>query len=431
MKYFFLTLLFLPAFLKAQTIAQKADELLTAYSSQHKFSGNVLIAKEGKIIFEKSYGYADLKTKKPITPDTEFRVGSLTKMFTSNAILQLAKDNKLSLNDPVIKYVPGFAYGDSVKIINLLSHTSGIKGYTEGAEPTNLHESVAGYKYQQLAFLPGSRFEYNNFNYILLSYIAEKVSGKSFDKVIQSVLAKADMKNSGLDSKSRSSASKAHGYVTNPATAEWIKANEGNVALASGAGALYSTTRDLYKWSVLSSVNDSLFQLAVKPVQNNYGLGWMTSDAFGRKQIGHTGSIPGFIANFMKFPEQDVTIIMLSNYQDLDGRQISKDLAAVTFGEAYVLPVVKKEVKLSDNVLNRYVGEYKLPNGFSIAVTTENNKLFALAQGDHEKIELTPESETKFFLKGPETAIEFINEEGTVKYMFVDIQGGQKLSKVK
>ena len=157
----------------------------------------------------------------------------------------------------------------------------------------------------------------------------------------------------------------------------------------------------------------------------------MTSDAFGRKQIGHTGSIPGFIANFMKFPEQDVTIIILSNYQDLDGRQISKDLAAVTFGEAYNLPVVKKEVKLSDNVLNRYVGEYKLPNGFSIAVTTENNKLFALAQGDHEKIELTPESETKFFLKGPETAIEFINEEGTVKYMFVDIQGGQKLSKVK
>ena len=431
MKYFFLTLLFLPALLKAQTIAQKADELLAAYSSQHKFSGNVLIAKESKIIFEKSYGYADLKTKKPNTPETEFRVGSLTKMFTSAAILHLAKDKKLSLNDPVIKYVPEFAYGDSVKIINLLNHTSGIKGYTEGAEPSDLNESVTRFKYQQLAFLPGSRFEYNNFNYILLSYIAEKVSGKSFDQVIQSVLAKADMNNSGLDTKSRCSVSKARGYVINPANAEWMEANEGNVAIASGAGALYSTTRDLYKWSVLSSENDSLFQLAVMPVQNNYGLGWMTSDAFGRKQIGHTGSIPGFIANFMKFPEQDVTIIILSNYQDLDGRQISKDLAAVTFGEAYDLPVVKKEVKLSDNVLNRYVGEYKLPNGFSIAVTTENNKLFALAQGDPEKIELTPESETKFFLKGPETAIEFINEEGAVKYMFVNIQGGQKLSKVK
>ncbi len=94
------------------------------------------------------------------------------------------------------------------------------------------------------------------------------------------------------------------------------------------------------------------------------------------------------------------------------------------------MPVVKKEVKLSDNVLNRYVGEYKLPNGFSIAVSNEGNKLFALAQGDQEKVELTPESETKFFLKGPDTAIEFIQEDGVVKYMFVDLQGGQKLTKV-
>jgi uncharacterized protein YneR len=81
-------------------------------------------------------------------------------------------------------------------------------------------------------------------------------------------------------------------------------------------------------------------------------------------------------------------------------------------------------------VLNRYVGEYSLPNGFSIAVSSENNKLFALARGDQEKVELTPESETKFFLKGPETAIEFIEENGVVKYMFVDLQGGQKLEKV-
>jgi uncharacterized protein YneR len=133
----------------------------------------------------------------------------------------------------------------------------------------------------------------------------------------------------------------------------------------------------------------------------------------------------------MKFPDQDITIILLSNYEDVDGRQISKDLAAVTFGEAYNLPVVKKEVKLSDDVLNRYVGEYTLPNGFSIAVSNESNKLFALAQGDQQKVELTPESETKFFLKGPDTSIEFIEEGGIVKYMFVDLQGGQKLTKVQ
>ena len=426
----------LPFLAEAQTIAQKADQLLTAYSDQHKFSGNVLIAKEGKIIFEKSYGYADAKTKQPNNAATEFRVGSLTKMFTSTAILQLAEAGKLSLTDPVKKYVPGFAYGDSVKIINLLSHTSGIKGFTDSPEPTTLKESIDRFRYQPLGFAPGTKFEYNNFNYILLSYIAEKISGTSFPKLIQSaVLSKAGMTHSGLDTKGRTSSSKAHGYTTDPATAQWTEANEGNVALAAGAGALYSTAGDLYKWSQAISkrsiLQDSLLTLALKPIQNNYGMGWMTTDAFGRKQIGHTGSIPGFIANFMKFPDQDVTIILLSNYEDVDGRRLSQDLAAVTFGEAYNLPVEKREVKLSDNVLNRYVGEYTLPNGFSIAVSTENNKLFALAQGDQQKIELTPESETKFYLKGPETAIEFIEESGTVKYMFVDLQGGQKLTKVQ
>jgi CubicO group peptidase (beta-lactamase class C family) len=396
----------------------------------------VLIAKDCKIIFQRSYGYADISTKQPNTAATEFRVGSLTKMFTSTAILQLAEKGKLSLTDPVNKYVSNFAYGDSVKIINLLSHTSGIKGYTDSPEPTTLKESIDRFKYQPLAFVPGSQFEYNNFNYILLSYIAEKTSGVPFPKLIQSsVLSKAGMTHSGLDTKSRTSATRAHGYTTNPATAEWTEANEGNVALAAGAGALYSTLGDLYKWSEAISKHsvlpDSLIKLALKPIQNNYGMGWMTTDAFGRKQIGHTGSIPGFIANFMKFPDQDITIILLSNYEDVDGRQISKDLAAVTFGEAYNLPVVKKEVKLSDDVLNRYVGEYTLPNGFSIAVSNESNKLFALAQGDQQKVELTPESETKFFLKGPDTSIEFIEEGGIVKYMFVDLQGGQKLTKVQ
>lgn len=436
MKYFFLTLLMVPFVVKAQTIAEKADELLTTYSSQHKFSGNVLIAKHGKIIFEKSYGYADIKSKQLNTAVTEFRVGSLTKMFTSTAILQLAEKGKLSLADPVNKYVPNFAYGDSVKIINLLSHTSGIKGYTDSPEPATLTESIERFRYQPLAFTPGTKFEYNNFNYILLSYIAEKTSGIAFPKLIESsVLAKAGMTHSGLDRKNRTSAVKAHGYTTNPATAEWTQANEGNVALAAGAGALYSTLGDLYKWSEAISkhsvLQDSLLTLAMKPIQNNYGMGWMTTDAFGRKQIGHTGSIPGFIANFMKFPDEDVTIILLSNYEDVDGRKLSQDLAAVTFGEAYNLPVVKKAVKLSDNVLDRYVGEYKLPNGFSIAVSNESNKLFALAQGDQEKVELTPESENKFFLKGPDTAIEFIEESGVVKYMFVDVQGGQKLTKMQ
>ena len=156
----------------------------------------------------------------------------------------------------------------------------------------------------------------------------------------------------------------------------------------------------------------------------------MTRDRPG-KYVGHTGSIPGFIANFMKFPAEDVTIILLSNYQDVNARKLSEDLVAVVFNESYELPVRKQAFAITSEALKKYVGEYRLANGFSITISVEENKLYALAQGDAQKIELTPESDTKFFLKGPETEIEFLRESEVVKYMFVNMQGGQKFEKVK
>lgn len=435
MKPILFTLLLLPSLVKSQTVAQKADELLTAYTEQQKFSGNVLIAQKGKVLFEKSYGFENVAANKPGSLNTEFRIGSLTKMFTSTLVLQLVQERKISLSDPLSKFLPSFENGDKIQIRHLLSHTSGIKGHTESA-PSNLEESVSLFRSKELAFQPGSRFEYNNFNYILLSFIAQKVTGTSYPELLKKrVFDKAGMKNSGLDMKDRKSNAKAFGYVTNPATVKWEVAEEGDVALASGAGAMYSTLKDLYNWSKAiqnsSVLADSLFAKAIQPVQGNYGLGWIVNRENGRTHIGHTGSIPGYIANFMHFPEQDITIIMLTNYQDVDARRISNDLTSIAFGEPYKIPVQKKEIVLSGEVLKKYAGEYQLPNGFGIEVSIEGNKLFALAKGDVHKMELTAESEKKFYLKGPETEIEFIEEDSKVKYMYVDMQGGQKFTKVK
>lgn len=436
MKPILFTLLVLPCLVKSQTVAQKADELLTAYTDQKKFSGNVLIAQKGKILFEKAYGYEDVAANKPASLNTEFRIGSLTKMFTSTLVLQLVQEGKISLSDPLSKFIPSFENGDQVQISHLLSHTSGIKGHTESPAPTTLEESVTRFRSKELAFQPGSRFEYNNFNFVLLSYIAQKVTGTSYPELLKSrVFDKAGMKNSGLDTRDRKSNVKAFGYVTNPATVKWEVADGGDVALASGAGAMYSTVNDLYKWSsaIHNSIvlPDSLFAKAFQPVQGNYGLGWIVKRENGRLQIGHTGSIPGYLANFMHFPVEDITIIMLTNYQDADGNRLSKDLTSVVFGDPYKIPVQKKEIVLSAEVLNRYAGEYQLSNGFGIEVSVEGNKIFALAKGDEYKMELTAESEKKFYLKGPETEIEFIEEDSKVKYMFVDMQGGQKFTKVK
>jgi CubicO group peptidase (beta-lactamase class C family) len=435
MKRILLMLLLAPVLSGAQTIAQKADELLTTYTNQNKFSGNVLIAQKGKVIFQKAYGYADRETNRLNTLETEFRIGSLTKMFTSAAILKLAECSKLSLTDPVSKFIPNIKDGDKIQIVHLLSHTSGIKGSGAPQEPTSIKEAVDGFQSMPLAFKPGERFEYNNFNYILLSYIVEKISGVDFASFLRKeVLVKAGMKYSGIDDAKRRSSNKAVGYFTNPQTAKWEPANPGNVAMASGAGALYSTLSDLLQWSEAITANKVLslasFQKAVQPVQGNYGLGWIINNKNGHSEIGHTGSIEGFIANFMKYPEEDITIIILSNYRDLNGRQLSDDLTSIVFGTPYTLPRQKKEIALTQDVLNKYAGVYQLNEHFRITVSVENNKLYGLAPGDQDKIEFAPESETKFFFRGPETEVEFIQENGKVQYLFIKMQGGMKLSKV-
>ena len=434
MKSLSLLIFLLPIFAFSQSISEKADQLLSAYSEQQKFSGNVLIARDGEILFEKAYGYADRKNGKVNDIETEFRIGSLTKMFTSTLIHQLAEESLLSVNDPISKFVPGFQDGKSITINHLLTHTSGIKGRTNG-EPKSLEESISMFKTEPLAFTPGSQFQYNNFNYLLLSYIAEKVTGASYATLVEKrILRKAGMDHSGIDKNERQSTSKANGYITNPETANWEVANGGNVSLASGAGAMYSTIRDLYKWSLAISkkaiLPGSTLSEAMTPVHNNYGRGWMITEANGRRSVGHTGSIPGFIANFITYPKENITIILLSNYQDIDGRKLSKDLTSVVFGEPYTIPVVKHAVNLPAEVLSKYAGDYKLENGFTITLSTEGNKLYALAQGDAHRIELTPESEKKFFLKGPETEIEFMHE-GENDYMFVNMNGGQNFRKVK
>lgn len=435
MRLFILLGLLLPIVVRAQTIAEKADQLLTAYTAQQKFSGNVLIAKEGRIVFQKAYGMANRQKEQPNTLEGEFRAGSLTKMFTATAILQLAAEGKLSLTDPVSRFVPGFPNGERIQVQHLLSHTSGIRGGVNPQALKALEVAVKEYTTDSLEFEPGSRHQYNNYNYILLSYIAEKVSGQELPALLRThVFQKAGMKHTGLDRTDRSSALKALGYATNRRTAAWELMMSDNVALASGAGALYTTVGDLYRWSQTIAAPAVLpataWEQALTPLKGGYGLGWMVNDYKGRRGVGHTGSIEGYIAYFMKYPKEDVTIIFLSNYGDTRGQQLANDLTAVAFGEPYTLPKERKVAALTPEQLQPYAGQYELKEGFRITVSVEGGKLLALAPGDKEPVELTPESDTKFFLKGPEIEVEFGQEEGIVRYMIIKMGGGQKLVKV-
>jgi CubicO group peptidase (beta-lactamase class C family) len=208
-----------------------------------------------------------------------------------------------------------------------------------------------------------------------------------------------------------------------------------DIITPAGAGSMYSSVRDLYTWD-RSFYTEKILSYPAKTMatvgyNQEYGYGWIVRKTNGRTEVSHSGKSPdGFVSNLIRFPEEEISIIFLSNYGDTNGKQLSNELISIVFDLPYTLPVAKKEIVLGGEILNQYVGLYKLNDQFKISVSLENNKLYGLAEGDSQKIELRTESESKFFLKGPEIEIEFIKENGTVKYLLIKQQGGVKLTKI-
>jgi CubicO group peptidase (beta-lactamase class C family) len=417
-----LLILLLPFISGAQDIATKADQLLSAYHKQGKFNGTVLLAKGGKVLFEKGYGVADAGTKAPITPATEYRIGSMSKPFTAIVLLQLQEKGLLSLKDPLSKFIPDYPKGDSILVEHLLNHTSGVKSITSMKEyyatwmkePATLVQTISHFKSEPLSFSPGTKFEYSNSNYILLSYIAEKASGKTLAQLVQTgVVQKLGLKATGLDQNNRASKHKALGYTASP-EGDFVPARYTELSVLSGAGGMYATARDLYAWD-RALYGTALLSEASKaqmftPNKANYALGWEVRERGGRKEISHSGSIDGYVSNIIRFPEQDACIIFLSNYFESKGPQICKALTALLFDEPYELPKERKVIALSADVLNQYVGQYGMEGGPVLAVTLEEGKLKGKL-GNQPAFEMLPEGETKFFVKQVDADVEFAKDE--------------------
>jgi len=432
MKKIFLLLLLLPMLSGAQTIADKASELMSAYTARHTFSGNVLIARSGKIIFQKSYGYASIAGHKKNTAKTVFRAGSLTKMFTAALVLRSAELKKLSLTDAVSRYLPQFPGGDSLQLQHLLSHSSGITGST-AADAAGLKDMIAGYKPEPPAFAPGTGFQYNNFNYLLLSAILEKVWNKPLPELLQKeVFRRSGMVHSGLDFAGRTGTNAATGYTVHPSTNEWVPVEDKNVSAASGAGSLYTTAGDLFAWAETIRSNRLLDEAATLKmtsiVQADYGLGWIIRDFAGHKMYGHTGTIQGFNAAFMIFPQDSVTVIYLSNLQDMNAADLERNLFALALDMPYKIPVEKKIIHLEEKQLQEYAGTYKADDGTVIGIAVEAGKLVATAPGG-DKIILLAEAADRFFMQGIDSPVTFSRSENTVTEMTVVMGGEMRFKK--
>jgi CubicO group peptidase (beta-lactamase class C family) len=400
--------------------AGRMDQIVQSYVAGNHFMGTVLVARGSQVLLSKGYGSADLEWNVANTPDTKFRLGSVTKQFTAASILLLEERGKLSVQDPVKKYVPDApAAWDKITIFHLLTHTSGIPNFTGFSDYQKLEpfaatptELVARFRDKPLDFQPGERWSYSNSGYVLLGYLIEKLSGMSYEKFLQeNIFTPLGMKDSGYDSNSAVIPRRASGYDWVPAKNAFQNSGFIHMTIPHAAGALYSTTEDLLKWQqglyggkILKAA--SLEKMAT-PFKENYAFGLVVETAGGHKVIAHGGGIEGFNTNLEYFPEDKLSVIVLRNVTGPGPGpgEISRKLAAVAHGETVKLTSERKEITLDPQVLSRYVGAYRLgPADMLIAVegTHLSSKL-----GPQPPLPIFPESETMFFAKAVEAQIEF------------------------
>jgi CubicO group peptidase (beta-lactamase class C family) len=419
----------------AQNNSSRMEQVVQSYVADKQFMGTVMVAQDGKVIFSKGYGFANLEWDVPNSPNTKFRLGSITKQFTAACILLLEERGKLKIDDPVKVYMPDApAAWDKVTIFNLLTHTSGLPSFTgfpdyasTEAIATTPEKLVARFRDKPLEFQPGEKWNYSNSGYVLLGYLIEKISGQSYSQFVQdNIFTPLGMKDSGYDSNSAIIVHRASGYA--PSDKGLINAGYIDMSIPLSAGALYSTAEDLLRWErglfgdkLLSAAS---LQKMTTPFKGDYAFGLAVHQASGHKVIEHGGSIEGFNTQLTYYPDDKLTVVVLSNQNTGATGDIASKLAALVHGEKVVLAGERKEVAVSPAILQTYVGTYELAPGFDIVMTLEGNQLMTQATGQ-PKFPVFAESDTKFFLKVVDAQLEFLkNDKGEVTHVILH-QGGR------
>jgi CubicO group peptidase (beta-lactamase class C family) len=416
----------------------KLDALIDAYAKLYKFNGSALVAKNGSILLNKGYGYRNAEDKVANDEQTIFQLGSVTKQFTSAVILKLQEEKKLSVLDKLSKYFPGYPKGDSITIEQLLTHTSGIYNYTndgyfmsnEVTKPANREKMMALFKDKPLDFSPGTNWSYSNSGYSLLGYIIEAVTKKPYEQAVRKyIFTPLQMTHSGFDFTHLKNNAKATGYFKlNDKEKERAPIVDSSVSFS--AGAIYSTTGDLYLWHKALQKNNILSgeqqEKAYTPVKHNYGYGWSIDSIEGKRRVSHGGGIHGFVTTISRVPEDDICIVLLSNASNTSLGEISKSIFAILYGKEYELPKERAEIKLPEEKLKEYEGEYEINKDLHVVISLKDGELVATPTGQKTEI-LYAEKEDFLFVKSQDIQLEFTRNEKKEIDGFILHQGGAKI----
>lgn len=298
------------------------------------FDGSVLVAKDGKVLYAKGFGMADEAAKLANTPETRFRIGSLTKQFTAMGILILEARGLVKSSDPICDYLGTCPNGwNAITVAHLLDHTSGIADFTEQAdfEPMKAAtpaQTVASVSDIPLTGTPGTSFSYTNTGYVLLGMVIEDLSATSYQAFLQDeIFGPLGMKDSGYED--GDTPGLATGYAFGSTVAEPL-----DMSVPYAAGGIYSTVLDLELWE------EALYTDTLAPAAEmaryftaltastdragfGYGYGQYVGDDGGSKLVSHDGGINGFISQLSRYPDEHITVALLTN------REQSPDLGSM------------------------------------------------------------------------------------------------------
>lgn len=445
--------LILALFTNAQPLEHTADSLLTAAFRPNEPGISVLIARKGNIIYKKAFGSANLELNTPMQPDMVFRIGSITKQFTAIGVLQLVEQGKISLNDSIQKYIKEFpSKGAVITIENLLTHTSGIKEYTVIDHPDpyiDRHELtpqiiIDHFKNAPLDFPPGTKYAYSNSGYVLLGYLIEKVTGKSYHEYMrENVLKPAGLIRTSYANEQQIIPGRVAGYTRDPGYYQnaWFQ----SLTLGYAAGDLLSTTEDLFKWNnalyAYKLVKKETLEKAFTAFKladgkaTGYGYGWFVHTRNGLKWIHHEGQVSGFIALESYFPETDTYLSLMTNVKSGEDTTDFSDKRFTLFDQLIGLTAgeeLQKKLVLTDKIMDSYVGVYELTGTKrTITISKQQGYLLATISGQGSK-PLVFQSEVKFGLEGVMGVNgEFVKENGKVVKFIVWQDGKYEWIKIK
>jgi CubicO group peptidase (beta-lactamase class C family) len=430
----------------ASDYESKIDTFLNKKFNADEPGTAVLAIKDGKVIYRKAVGMANMELEVKLDPGMVFRIGSITKQFTAAAIMKLVEEGKIKLDDSITKFLPEFPTNDTVITVHqLLNHTSGIKSYTGMKsffeimrKDMKVQEIIDLSKNEERDFKPGEKFLYNNSGYIILGAIIEKVSGKNYEEFIQEqFFTPLGMKNSYYGSNARIIPNRAAGYR---ATKEgYLNSRYLSMSLPYAAGSLLSTVDDLWTWTNAlhagKVVSLESFEKMITPTKTTdgetteYGYGLSFRPTGGFKQIGHGGGINGFLTQITYLPEKKVFVAVLNNR--LGGTSPSYAAQWIALLLAGKEIKIREAAELDDKTLDKIVGFYKIGDKGIRTITREGKQLFSQWK-DGGKIKLFATKDMEFFFDEYHFHFTFERtKSGKVKKMIKHKLNGEKEIAIK